>query len=276
MLCVAAALAWAPQAQAFRYTPQVSFEIEDGTQDDGVAACDGEADRLGGGFLSNSEFLNPVYLNTLDVAGGSAHVYADNYLDGEGEVDSVAQAMCESDGTAGDYVIEAPGPRPVEDGTERGFTAKCDSGAPVVGGGVITQGGYSLESYVSSIGPVDLRDPDDKPDDGWRAEVINRQDGGAQTVQVTVQAICDTKDQKLRYPSRTFKVRDGLLKGKAVACADGQVALGGGVSTDTAYRHGVFVTDTAFTIKGTWFGQVQNSLTKDAKTRTATVTAICP
>ena len=38
-LCAAAALAAAAPTHASRYTPQVPFEIDDGTQDDGLAAC---------------------------------------------------------------------------------------------------------------------------------------------------------------------------------------------------------------------------------------------
>ena len=47
---------------------------------------------MGGGFLSNSEFLDNVYLNTLELDGVGVHAWADNYADGFGDVDATAQA----------------------------------------------------------------------------------------------------------------------------------------------------------------------------------------
>ena len=226
MLCTAAALAGAGQAQAFVYAPLIGFEIDDGTQDDGFASCSGADYLMGGGFRSNSDFLDSVYLNTLQPGEGNVHVYADNYADGIGDVDAEVQAVCDSEGAPGDYSLKTDGPHQVPDGSELGFVAKCTGGDPVIGGGVVDEVGYSGESYVNSLGPVDLRDRDKAPDDGWRAEVNNRQDGGAETVEVTTYAVCDSKHEKLRYRSRTMKVVDGAAEGQDGVMQQGRAADG--------------------------------------------------
>ena len=275
MLCTAAALAGAGQVQAFVYAPLISFEIADGAQDDGFASCSGADYLMGGGFRSNSDFLDSVYLNTLQPGDGNVHVYADNYADGFGPVDAEVQAVCDSEGAPGDYSLKTVGPHQVADGSELGFVAKCTGGDPVIGGGVVAEVGYSGESYVNSLGPVDLRDRDKAPDDGWRGEVNNRQDGGAETVEVTTYAVCDSKHEKLRYRSRTMKVVDGLLKGKTASCNKGEQLMGGGLISTSTYKQGVYVTDSFRTLEGVWFGQVHNSVTPDDKARNVTITAIC-
>ena len=60
-----------------------------------------------------------------------------------------------------------------------------------------------------------------------------------------------------------------------MSCPEGELPVGGGVTSDSAYRHGIYIADSGLTLEGTWFGRVWNVGTPDAKTRTATVTAIC-
>jgi hypothetical protein len=270
-----ASLAGAAPALGSIYAPRISFPVNEGAQDDGIIGCADANQLIGAGFESNSTGVDNVYLNTLQPMAPNVQAYADNYFGGSGNLNPEVQAVCDSEGEAGDYPLVTLGPHPVLDGSEVGFVAKCPSGDPVIGGGVLTAAGFTAEAYVSSLGPVDRRDRDRLPDDGWLAEVHNRQDAGGASVQVTAYAICDAKHERLRYRSFTKSPRDGALNGPAATCRGGQTLVGGGLVSSAQYRHAVFLTDSSLTLEGTWLGQVQNHITPDGKRREVTVTAIC-
>jgi hypothetical protein len=65
-------------------------------------------------------------------------------------------------------------------------TARCPKGRHVTGGGALISGPV-FEAYVLSSYPVDGKDRDKAPDDGWRAAAVNA-DGSSKTL--TTHAIC--------------------------------------------------------------------------------------
>ncbi len=266
-------------AQGAIYFNTQGFAVADGTQGTGTATCDDNSDEvIGAGIYSNPGLQDFIYLNGLTPYTSNpdgARVYADNYAGGEPNETPLAVVACDSAARPADYrhvdeLLEVP------DATERGTTAKCRSGESVVGGGSSNSGGFSDEAIVSSTGPVDLGDPDKVPDDGWRGEVNNDEDGGAATLGATTYAICDSKHGDVRYRSLSRNVHDGQIVSKDVHCKGRERVIGGGVVSHSAYRHGLYVTD-SFNIAGDdgWVAHVDNWPTPDGKTRRFTVTAIC-
>jgi hypothetical protein len=119
----------------------------------------------------------------------------------------------------------AAAPTRVErDKTFRGqatIKAPCPGGTHVVSGGTGTEGGYGSILVLGSY-PYDGSDKDSKPDDGWKAEMINRNS----PLESAAYALC-TK-QSYSYPHEDFKFprfKDGF---GTVACPHGTHIISGG------------------------------------------------
>jgi hypothetical protein len=65
-------------------------------------------------------------------------------------------------------------------------TARCPKSRHVTGGGALISG-QILEAYVLASYPIDGKDKDKAPDDGWRARAVNT-DGSSKTL--TAHAAC--------------------------------------------------------------------------------------
>ena len=48
----------------------------------------------------------------------------------------------------------------------------------------------------------------------------------------------------MSYRSKTTKLDNGELNGAIVQCGNGSKLIGGGVISDSAYRHGLYLSDT--------------------------------
>ena len=74
------------------------------------------------------------------------------------------------------------------------LTARCPSDMHVTGGGAVAStGGDPRAAWVSSSYPIDVKDADTKPDDGWRAHLYGSTQPGTKVV-----AICAPTKQS--YP----------------------------------------------------------------------------
>jgi hypothetical protein len=152
-------------------------------------------------------------------------------------------------------------------------TAKCPSGTHVTGGGAYTDG-PTVDDEVATSAPVDGKDLDKRPDDGWLAE-INTGAGAAREIEAY--AICAAFG-KLQYLSSSTSVGPNDDATTHVACPEGTRPLGGGVATTSA--------STAVALRRTfpwnrpnsdmfWDGWLGTANNLGAKSRTVTAYVIC-
>ena len=282
-LAVAALLALPVTAEA-AYVTGVGpgFGAGDGTQSTGLATCDPGDIAIGGGVnVGTDNYADQVYLNTsrpepdLNPIGDGWRVYVDNYPGGAANHLVNAWAMCDTKGTPDDYVIRTEAVN-VPDGKERGGVAQCKEKEVVVGGGGRSSGFFAEETYLSSSAPVDDGDKDNRPDDGWAAE-LNNDEGGSLLDTLDVFAICDRthKASGFSYESRTKRLKDAELRGIGAPCGS-DALVGGGVSTAAKYKHGLYIDSTfPFASQNEWFAYVTNFETPDGDARKITATSIC-
>ena len=183
--------------------------INDGTLGQRVGtACD-DGVSVSGGAYNDASYADGVYLtemlpfNPFASRHRSWTVGADNYPGGAPSNTFSVQVICDLQNGWNDYDrIERQNGLKVPDDKLGGATVKCPAGHPVVGGGYDEDGFFDEEAYLSMSAPVDGKDADKVPDDGWRFEVNNDEDVGGKVVKGTVTAICDK-----RRPSSAYHYR---------------------------------------------------------------------
>jgi hypothetical protein len=273
---VALALSAATLASAAIYTEYTPFVTNDGSQGGEYVECQAGDQLLGLGVANNSASNDFVYVNALyplEAPSLRAQTYLDDYSGGLATVGANVYAVCDTSAGPGDYRFRSAGFQ-VPDDTERGRTQACGKDHSVVGGGVYSSASFAGEAEANSSGPVDLGDRDKVPDDGWRADVNNDEDPGGASEGGVVYAICDT-EHNLRYRSASLSIADGALEEKLVGCPQDRQAIGGGVISHSAYRHGLYVSDTYPAVNDRWAARVHNWPTPDGEPRRMTVTSIC-
>jgi hypothetical protein len=106
------------------------------------------------------------------------------------------------------------------------LTARCPSGTHVSGGGAAAGiNGTPGDAYVNSTYPIDSRDADAQPDDGWRARLYGVRQPGTRVVAICV-------EEAPTYDKRTFEVEPGSNTGAFLECSPSEQALGVGVRLD--------------------------------------------
>lgn len=268
---------------AYEYVAGPNFGATDGTQGTGTATCDAGDIAIGGGVnVGTNVYENFVYLNTsrpepgADPIGADWLVYVDNYTGGATNHLMNAYAVCDTSGKPENYAIRTKSTI-FSDGKQKGAVAKCKGSEVVVGGGGRSSGFYVDETYLSTSAPVDGKDKDKHPDDGWEA-VLNDDEGGETTSQLDVFAICDRKHKTsdFRYETRSEKVKDADVNGVSSATCGNDALVGGGVSSAAKYKHGVYISSTfPFETDNKWFSYVANYETPDGDARKVTATSIC-
>lgn len=176
--------------------------------------------------------VGEAYLNTSypQADGGSEgddnpfpdgwRVFADNV--GPGPYGVGASAVCAGDGVEPSYPGSTVNPNP--QGERSSAAVLCPEGMHVVGGGSYATGGFEQQRTSASF-PVDDQDANQKPDDGWRADMDNI---STTALDVTAFAICHP-GSGFSYVTERFQAKlNKRVKGKAL-CPRGTYAVGGGV-----------------------------------------------
>jgi hypothetical protein len=287
LMAAGVGLVAAGKASAAIYRASETFSAPDGQTSVGEdAECSDTAHvAISGGVSIGGVPADLAYLNTLfpppdetppDYPQSRWVGYVDNRAGGSASLSPIISAICDDAPKPGQYRVRSSGGT-VPDATERGLTVSCKEKEIVLGGGVITGTTYADDANVSFNGPVDDRDRGKAPEDGWRAEVRNAQ-GGDAADELTVYAMCDRSRslRKVSYRTDTIPAPDDTLTGLFRSCRPGETLLGGGVSTDAKYQHGVYTGGTfPATSLERWIGIVRNLPSPDGKSRKLKVTAIC-
>jgi hypothetical protein len=177
----------------------------------------------GGGVTPPSSPFSESWVNTsLPVDGADAGSAPDgrsgriaNLAGGAKSI--AAYAIC----TAGS--VRSRSARTRIDASDSGSVkAKCPAGTRVASGGAGLDGAAS-KSYLNSSYPLDGRDGDSKPDDGWKARAFNASSSRAH-LRVSVQCVA----MPLAY--RSFEANTGGLR--FAPCPAGHHALAGGIKAD--------------------------------------------
>ena len=127
-------------------------------------------------------------------------------------------------GAAGGLKYVTSKPKDLPAGTIKKATAKCPDSAHVVGGG-LTIGGANTATGIHSSYPIDGRDRNKIPDDGWRG-VVNSRSAGHKTFRVS--AICSRRG-RLVYTRTTTNIPTPGHIDVAAFCPSGTPVAGGGV-----------------------------------------------
>jgi hypothetical protein len=105
-------------------------------------------------------------------------------------------------------------------GDER-FHVNCPNGTHVLGGGARSFASFGGASIQHSY-PIDQKDADKKPDDGWEVALFT----GQPDVDWTVFATCTKR--RVTYVTRSFKADPMGLTNRIVSCPGDQNIVGGG------------------------------------------------
>jgi hypothetical protein len=151
------------------------------------------------------------------------------------------------------------------DGVQAVDDLRCSNGDSLVGGGVISSGGFADHMLVNGSEPIDT-DSDGDVDNGWRAYVDNLA-GGDPGQTITIQAICDSKSRggSYRYKEKQVDSPEGGLVGARAKCPKGEPLVGGGVHTSGMFADGMHVSSDGpddTNLDGTadsWTARVQNA-----------------
>jgi hypothetical protein len=101
---------------------------------------------------------------------------------------------------------------------------RCPRGTHATGGGAYLSGGLNQQRVAASL-PIDGKDADHVPDDGWRAQVDNI---GNSMQSVEASAICHPDDD-LVYVTKSFEARRDRFNGGTVLCPGEMFDVGGGM-----------------------------------------------
>jgi hypothetical protein len=111
--------------------------------------------------------------------------------------------------------------KPVNPGKRRSVRAPCPNGFRAIGGGLEFGQGLAV-----ATAPYDGRDPDKKPDDGWRARAVN---GAPSQAELTAHVSCrEAGTWTLAYEREAFLVGGGSSALSTAICEEGAATGGGG------------------------------------------------
>ena len=187
------------------------------------ARCPADRELVGGGVAMNyggtGAVLHEIFPTTTEGSEGS---YAQTFWNNSGSsLTGTAVAAC----ARGAEVAYQPKAGEVGSvGARLTLTAKCRGATQVSGGGVFIST-PSQEANIFWSRPVDGRDGDSKPDDGWSARVWTRAGLGGST---TAYAIC-TDRPKLLYKSKRVQLQVSDNNQPFVRCGEDHPALSAGV-----------------------------------------------
>jgi hypothetical protein len=279
----------APAASASYDFSFSDFTVLDNSQSRSGIGCAGDnAFAISGGAIGGGTYADGTYVSesTPGIPGPGPNQgwtgQIDNYVGGAGSNLAHTTLTCDENGE-GDYQrLHREDGVSVPDDRLGGGTLRCDGGATVVGGGNDTALNASLEdeTYLSMSAPVDARDKDKLPDDGWRVEINNDEDPNALTTYSNLYAICDKKrnPSDYRYVTNTARVPDGSQRVARAKCLRDEKAISGGVEVKAPYAASMLVNSTFRAELGErtgWVAIVDNYTTPDGKKRKFTATAIC-
>ena len=223
---------------AYEVADEGPSSIADGEFDRGFGVECTDGVSVSGGMLNNANYADGVYitemlpLNPFEARHRSWTVGADNYPGGDPSNNVAVQAICDLQNGWNDYNrIERDNAIKVPDDRLGGGTVMCPAGNPVVGGAYDESGFFDEEAYVSTSAPVDGNDPDKIPDDGWRVEVYNDEDGtDGKTVKGTMTVNCDKRrgTSAIRYTSDQKNVPDASQGILSLGCRDDETVISGG------------------------------------------------
>ncbi len=260
--------------------------INDGTLGQRVgAACD-DGVSVSGGAYNDASYADGVYLTEMLPLDpfASRHrswtVGADNYPGGAPSNTFSVQVICDLQNGWNDYDrVERQNGLKVPDDKLGGATVKCPAGHPVVGGGYDESGFFDEEAYLSMSAPVDGKDADKVPDDGWRFEVNNDEDVDGKVVKGTVTAICDKRRPSSAYHYRTDQknVQDASQGILSLGCSNSETLMSGGAEAKAPYNASMLLNSSSYLVVGdpNWFTAADNYATPDGKTRKLAAYAIC-
>lgn len=278
-----------PTAFAAPYTFESSTDsVTDNSQSRHALSCPAGGVAINGGVISSGHYADGTYVSESTpgtTGGGPAQGWTgqiDNYVGGLAQNFFTVTVTCAKN-AKGDYarLVKENGVK-VPDDSLGGATLKCKPGQAVVGGGNDTSFNAALkdETYLSMSAPVDGKDPDKVPDDGWRVEINNDEDGDQLVTKSNLYAICDKKHgaSAYRYRTQAGDIPEGAQGSIDTVCRKGETLIGGGVEARAPYEASMLINSTSRTVvadRPRWSGYVDNYATPDGKARKLVVTAIC-
>jgi Ca2+-binding RTX toxin-like protein len=221
-----------------------SFQLNTGAADDAVAECPAGRRATGGGIGTTGPIGSDFYQ-----VGGSGPLDETGLVPNTGDGDlarSWYAAVTNDQGSqqtfktlgicsqSSDATIRATSAF-VFDNDVGDATVSCPEGQRAVGGGVISFGSISFESYTVQVsGPLDASGLTANTNDGdvarsWYSAVSNDSGGG---VAFTFFALCSAGSDAV-VEATPFSKSLGFA-GAAASCPTGRRALGGGVGSETA------------------------------------------
>jgi hypothetical protein len=132
-------------------------------------------------------------------------------------------AICRKAGY-GPLVYKSRSSEPVQPGGQGSNRVKCPRHSGLIGGGTATASDVNLT--VSA--PFDGRDPDHRPDDGWRAR--GRNNSSSNPMDLHVFAICLKTPGKLTYRKATDKLAAGAARNLRASCPRHTAITDGGMA----------------------------------------------
>jgi hypothetical protein len=138
-----------------------------------------------------------------------------------------AAAGADSDlGSAGGFTYIRGDTATLNAGIAGTSVADCPAGTKVVGGGLAPESSPVAESRINSTYPIDTGDADEKPDDGWEADVYNIS-GGPKNF--AAYAICRESGSVTYRAKRVTDVAPSDSGTATVKCPRGTRVAGGGL-----------------------------------------------
>ena len=201
------------------------------------AECPAGEKLVGGGGAVATQLLGDGYLHSFRPADGpDGDLSPDDAWLVDAHVDSDDEAAVGATAICGDEAarLERTKVTVPEDGSRSGV-AHCANGENVSAGGVVIGGSIS-QAFLSSSFPVDGRDRNQKPDDGWEGRVANT-DGPAKAVKVF--ALCVSEPRS--YATTVFSpVPAGGEVSTLTYCEAGSQVTGAGVKMPGRIGNGRF------------------------------------